>query len=64
MNERMDEFSNEYWKILSKLPYVMISQTAGQSNTEMETGSETVGVRACKKYRKRGGGAGGETEKE
>lgn len=31
----------------------MISQTAGKSNTEMETGSETVGVRAYKKYRQK-----------
>lgn len=31
----------------------MISQIAGKSNTEMETGSETVGVRAYKKYRQK-----------
>lgn len=41
---------NGYLKILSKLPYVMISQTSGQSNIDLETGIEDVGARVYKKY--------------
>lgn len=46
------------------MTYVMISQTAGQSNPEMETGSETGGVRAYKKYREKERAGGRERKKE
>lgn len=41
---------NGYLKILSKLPYVLISQTSGQSNVDSEMGIEDVGARVLKKY--------------